>query len=252
MKKKFTLIELLVVIAIIAILAAMLLPSLGRAREMAKKSSCGSNLKQNAQTLLMYSVSNDDWVQLMPTDSNGWAWLWYAVDGVKEVVAPSDADYWWLDLNSRKITICPSATDFDNDYAGQAAYGTPYVSSSTGLDDYADERCETFIQYSGGTFLRISRAPGSTYIMMMDTAYGPNYESSTSPTVGNSSYYFYRTAASSTGLIGRHNGLGNIAYADGHVGDSADTNALYESSYIRQMLLDGGYEVYDIESGDTI
>jgi prepilin-type N-terminal cleavage/methylation domain-containing protein/prepilin-type processing-associated H-X9-DG protein len=65
-RKGFTLIELLVVIAIISILAAMLLPSLSRAREQARRTSCKNNLKQLGLALIMYS---NDYMGSFPTAS---------------------------------------------------------------------------------------------------------------------------------------------------------------------------------------
>lgn len=58
--KAFTLIELLVVVAIIAILAAILFPVFGRARENARRSSCLSNMKQIGTATIMYAQDYDE------------------------------------------------------------------------------------------------------------------------------------------------------------------------------------------------
>lgn len=69
-KAAFTLVELLVVIAIIAILAAMLLPALGRARQQARSMQCVSNLRQLYLANVMYAAESDGYYVPAAADIN--------------------------------------------------------------------------------------------------------------------------------------------------------------------------------------
>ncbi len=109
-KKAFTLIELLVVIAIIALLMAIIMPSLSKAKEVSRRVICSSNLKQLTTAALAYSQENDD--QVVPAiDQNGDLWL------------ASILEY----CGDPEIKMCPSVkkepTGFIDGSAGQGPLG---------------------------------------------------------------------------------------------------------------------------------
>ena len=96
-RQGFTLIELLTVIAIIGILAAIIIPTVGRVRESAKRAKCMSNVRQITLALVNQATTNKS--QAFPTNSGAnWAWD-VNVDLAKSLSSQA----------SRDIFYCPSS-----------------------------------------------------------------------------------------------------------------------------------------------
>ena len=235
----FTLIELLVVIAIIAILAAMLLPALSKAKQKALQASCNSSLHQWGLAIQLYVGDNNDgiprdgmnvsgtygagdsqqvnaWFNLLPTYMSAKPLVYYTTNSA---VSTSDAS-----KNSQiipfpgataKIFSCPGAQMVGGDFAQINTTG----SGADGFFSYVmniDLKYQTATtKYAYPQMPKLTNIPRPVdTVFMFDCVFSPTLE------VVNNSPQFnsVNPAARWRNFASRHSLGGDINFIDGHVG----------------------------------
>jgi prepilin-type N-terminal cleavage/methylation domain-containing protein len=106
-RRAFTLVELLVVIAVIAILISLVLPSVGRAREMARMASCQSNLRQLTAAWIAYAADHKRNITCSNTGPGCWVNSGNTLDSIRQGNV-------YKYVQNTDIYRCPSNPDKSN------------------------------------------------------------------------------------------------------------------------------------------
>ena len=204
----FTLLELLIIIAIIAILASLLLPALGKAKEQGMRTKCTSNIKQIGLAISSYSNDFDDYIiPASPEYNNYHTWvqgliIWGYLE--KGNFHGEVTDFRTTTTRPAGVFSCPSAT---GNYANESGgYGTP-ATTHYGLgylfgswsQNPSSSRAKKLSQYRG-YFSRV--------MILGEKKWGPTDSYNVTTTAGQSGHIL-------DGMI-RHQEYGNFMFSDGH------------------------------------
>jgi prepilin-type processing-associated H-X9-DG protein/prepilin-type N-terminal cleavage/methylation domain-containing protein len=201
----FTLVELLVVIGIIALLIAMLLPSLNRARESAKNAQCMSNLRQIGMGISFYRNDHHD---ILPARDAAWTaarWQWAVANYLRQDFDPNDPE------KQPAIYRCSTAGDSWALMPYGGNYRVSYAINFLGSDGNWDH-------WGRYHWLRGKRVNNSTF----------HYIADINPT-WYPWHYSFGGEDVTWQLAFRHGGKrANFLFLDGHVGGM--TRAEYEAN----------------------
>lgn len=196
----FTLIELLFVVAIIMVLASLLLPALGRARESAKRALCSNNLRQVNAAYLAYAYDNNEWTIY---DGN---YLMWERSLTRSNYFPNN--YYPELLNGSgvylsRVMLCPSLREPITIFSGQIAkrsdYGLNYMSCHAWDGSLS--------MYTSGRLNKI----GPKVVTFGDRYNWPKDEQ---PAGGSPALIYIYYAGYPIGM--HHNGGANLTFIDGH------------------------------------
>ena len=196
-RNAFTLIELLVVIAIIAILAAMLLPALSKARDRARQALCMNNMKQVMLAMLLYANDFDDGIVIGINTAAKAGWMWHEV--------LYDLNY----LRSRQTLLCPSALPrkYEDD-AHVMGFRTHDALFPTGYMLWQSVAYPT-VGWCDNRYLQTQRVRfPADFFMLGDSreSVAVNKQVASLQPANSGSYFIHM----------RHGGLANFVFLDGH------------------------------------